>query len=366
MVDEWLRVPLGNAATLKRGYDLPERDRRPGSFRVISSAGPFTTHHVAAESGPGVVTGRYGTIGRVYYSTDDYWPLNTTLFVTDFHGNHQRFIYYLMHTIDYQASSDKSSVPGVNRNDLHREVVGIPPLPEQRAIAHVLGAIDDKIDLNRRMAATLEEMARALFTSWFVRFDPVRAKMAGQPTGLPAHIEALFPDALVDSELGEVPEGWGVCQVRDIADLAGGGTPATSNPLYWDPGIHHWATPKDLAILATPVLLSTGRRISDAGLASISSGLLPVGTILMSSRAPIGYVAVTHVPTAVNQGFIAMLPRAEHFAMFLKHWVIASQELIVSHANGSTFLEISKASFRPLPVISPPPVLLVRFQLAAG
>ena len=216
------------------------------------------------------------------------------------------------------------------------------------------------------MASTLEEMARALFTSWFVRFDPVRAKMAGQPTGLPAHIEALFPDTLVDSEFGEVPEGWGVCHVRDVAELAGGGTPATSNPLYWEPGIHYWATPKDLASLATPVLLSTGRRISDAGLASISSGLLPVGTILMSSRAPIGYVAVTHVPTAVNQGFIAMRPRAEHFAMFLKHWVIASQELIVSHANGSTFLEISKASFRPLPVISPPPALLARFQIAAG
>jgi type I restriction enzyme S subunit len=95
----------------------------------------------------------------------------------------------------------------------------LPPVAEQRAIAHILGAIDDKIDLNRRMAATLEDMARALFTSWFVRFDPVRAKMAGQPTGLPPHIDALFPDALVDSELGEVPEGWGVGPLAQVLDV---------------------------------------------------------------------------------------------------------------------------------------------------
>ena len=118
--------------------------------------------------------------------------------------------------------------------------VCLPPLPEQRAIAHVLGAIDDKIDLNRRMSSTLEEMARALFTSWFVRFDPVRAKMAGQPTGLPAHIEAMFPDALVDSELGEVPEVWGVGPLSSIASLAR----VTINPLHYpDETFAHFSLP---------------------------------------------------------------------------------------------------------------------------
>jgi type I restriction enzyme S subunit len=118
--------------------------------------------------------------------------------------------------------------------------VCMPPLPEQRAIAHILGAIDDKIDLNRRMAATLEDMARALFTSWFVRFDPVRAKMAGQPTGLPPHIDALFPDALVDSELGEVPEGWAVGPLSSMASLARD----TINPLNFpDETFAHFSLP---------------------------------------------------------------------------------------------------------------------------
>ena len=95
--------------------------------------------------------------------------------------------------------------------------IPLPPLPEQRAIAHVLGTLDDKIELNRRMNETLEEMARALFKSWFVDFDPVRAKMAGEDTGLPPEVAALFPERLVESELGEIPERW---QVRTLEEVA--------------------------------------------------------------------------------------------------------------------------------------------------
>src|SRR5205807_4437604 len=105
-------------------------------------------------------------------------PLNTTLFVKDFKGNDPRFVSYLLRTIDFRSCSDKSSVPGVNRNHLHRLRVCVPEPPEQRAIAHILGTLDDKIELNRRMNETLEAMARAIFQSWFVDFDPVRAKAA--------------------------------------------------------------------------------------------------------------------------------------------------------------------------------------------
>ena len=137
-----------------------------------------------------------------------------------------RFVFYQLGTDASRVWITQHAI-GATMANLNTSIMGavplvLPPLPEQRAIAHVLGAIDDKIDLNRRMAATLEEMARALFTSWFVRFDPVRAKMAGQPTGLPAHIEALFPDALVDSELGEVPEGWGVGPLDSVARFLNG------------------------------------------------------------------------------------------------------------------------------------------------
>ena len=105
---------------------------------------------------------------------------------------------------------------------LNQMWIVVPPLPEQRAIAHILGTLDDKIDLNRRMNETLEAMARALFKSWFVDFDPVRAKMEGRDPGLPRHLADLFPDRLVASDLGEIPEGWEVKALRDLLELAYG------------------------------------------------------------------------------------------------------------------------------------------------
>ena len=213
----WRETTLGEVIELKRGYDLPKRKRVSGSVPLISSSGTSDYHAEAKVMGPGVVTGRYGTLGQVYYIQDDFWPLNTTLYVRDFKGNNPRFISYLLRSIDFFAYSDKAAVPGVNRNHLHTAPVRIPPLDEQRRIAHILGTLDDKIELNRRMSQTLEAMAQALFKSWFVDFDPVRAKAEGRPTGLPPEIDTLFPDSFQDSELGEIPEGWQGGCLGDVA-----------------------------------------------------------------------------------------------------------------------------------------------------
>ena len=170
-------------------------------------------------SGPGVVTGRYGTLGQVFFIPNDFWPLNTALYVRDFKGNDPRFISYFLKHLDFSSYSDKAAVPGLNRNHLHETAVRIPAnVSEQHAIAHILGTLDDKIELNRRMNATLKAMARALFKSWFVDFEPVRAKMEGRDTGLPKDIADLFPDRLVDSEIGETPEGWEVFKLDRLAD----------------------------------------------------------------------------------------------------------------------------------------------------
>ena len=130
-------------------------------------------------------------------------------------------------------------------------------------------------------------------------------------------LPALFPDRLVESELGKIPEGWEVKAVGAIASIVGGTTPSTKQAQYWEGGTHCWATPKDLASLSVPVLLKTERRITDAGLSKIGSGLLPPGTVLLSSRAPIGYLAVAETPVAINQGFIGILPRDEMSNLFI-------------------------------------------------
>ena len=131
------------------------------------------------------------------------------------------FLYYVLSSAEQRAyvrqNTIQTGVPHTNLGILRSTPIPVPPLSEQRAIAHILGTLDDKIELNRRMNATLEAMARALFRSWFVDFDPVRAKMEGRDTGLPKDIADLFPDRMADSELGEIPEGWTVGTLGDIA-----------------------------------------------------------------------------------------------------------------------------------------------------
>jgi len=245
---------LGDFIDLKRGYDLPKKSRSAGPIPLVSSAGVSDQHSEAKVRGPGVVTGRYGTIGDVFYIEEDFWPLNTTLYVRDFKGNDPRFTYYFLKTIDYLQYSDKAAVPGVNRNHLHMAEISVPKsVDEQRRIASVLSCLDDKIEANDTINQTLEQMAQAIFKSWFVDFEPVKAKIAALEAGgseedaLLAAMQAisgkseaeltrlqaehpeqyaelrataeLFPSAMQDSELGEIPEGWGVDHLSELVQF---------------------------------------------------------------------------------------------------------------------------------------------------
>jgi type I restriction enzyme S subunit len=219
-------------------------------------------------------------------------------------------------------------------------------LAEQRRVSGILASLDNKIELIRRMNRTLEDLAQAIFKSWFIDFD--------------GHHD------LVDSEIGPVPTGWEVKPIGDAVKVVGGSTPSTKEPAYWEGGTHAWATPKDLSGLAVPVLLGTERQVTDAGLQQISSGLLPAGTFLLSSRAPIGYTAISQVPTAINQGFIAIPPGGELTAAFLLFWTRFNMDGIKGRAGGTTFAEISKAAFRPIPVGVPPRDRLGEFERTVG
>ena len=218
MAGEWIETTIGAQATLQRGIDITKAEQRAGQVPVISSGGVSSYHDSAAVLGPGVVLGRKGVVGSVYFIPSDYWPHDTTLWVRDFHGNNPRFVYYFFKWMAPRiATMDVGSAnPTLNRNHVHPIEVRWPPLPEQRAIAHILGTLDDKIELNRRMNETLEAMARALFKSWFVDFDPVRAKAEGRDPGLPRPLADLFPDSFEDSELGGIPRGWEVRPLREL------------------------------------------------------------------------------------------------------------------------------------------------------
>jgi len=370
MVSKWTEHLLGDVIELKRGFDLPQSQRRQGNIPIVSSSGVSGTHSEPRVAGPGVVTGRYGTLGQVFFVPGDFWPLNTTLFVSDFKGNDPKFVSYFLRTLDFLSYSDKAAVPGVNRNHLHTAKIFWPPdVEEQRAVAHILGTLDDKIELNRKMNQTLEAIAQAIFKSWFVDFDPVRAKASGESAqsicrrlGITAELLALFPARFQGSELGEIPEGWDVSEVGDVVTIVGGSTPSTKSSEYWDGGTIHWATPKDFSSLSSRVLLDTERKITDLGLRQISSGLLPPGTVLMSSRAPIGYLALSTIPISVNQGFIAMVCDGPISSYYMLHWCERNLDRIKQRAGGTTFAEISKGAFRPMPLAVPKKALLGQFD----
>lgn len=158
----WLKLRLGEVAELQRGFDLPSSQRKHGSVPIVSSGGVSGYHVEAKSKAPGVVTGRYGSIGDVFFLEEDFWPLNTSLWVKNFHGNYEKFIYYLLCNFDFKKFSDKTGVPGVNRNDLHAVKVGLPPLSEQRKIAAILSTWDKAITTTEQLLANSQQQKKAL------------------------------------------------------------------------------------------------------------------------------------------------------------------------------------------------------------
>jgi type I restriction enzyme, S subunit len=197
---------LGDVLTLKRGHDLPEQSRQSGEVPVVSSSGVTGYHNEAKAVAPGVVTGRYGTLGEVFYVEEDYWPLNTALYVIDFKGNDPRFIAYFLKNVLRGYRSDKAAVPGIDRNALHELMVRVPGENEQVAIAATLSAYDDLIANNRRRIELLEQSARLFFKEWFVHLRYPGHEHEKIIDGVPLgwRIE-LFGDVVLNFDSKRVP-----------------------------------------------------------------------------------------------------------------------------------------------------------------
>lgn len=196
----------------KRGYDLPESTRRIGPFPVISSAGISGYHDEYKVAGEGVVTGRYGTLGEMHYYNGKYWPHNTALYVTDFKGNLPKYVYYLLSCLGRMDTGDKSTVPGVNRNDLHElKVPFIRNKEAQKNISSVLAILDAKIDLNNRINAELEALTKTIYDYWFVQFDFPDAK--GRP-----YKNSGGKMAWNETLKREIPQGWDAVPLSRLVD----------------------------------------------------------------------------------------------------------------------------------------------------
>ncbi len=201
---KWKQMRLGDFLTLKRGHDLPNDVRIPGEIPVVSSSGISGYHNEFKAEPPGVVTGRYGTLGEVFFLDQPYWPLNTALYVIDFKGNDPRFSAYFLRNILKGHQSDKAAVPGFDRNVLHEIKVLAPSLPTQRRIAEILSAYDDLIENNQRRMKLLEESARLLFEEWFVHLRFPGHEHTKITKGLPQGWERKLLEEIAEFRLGKM------------------------------------------------------------------------------------------------------------------------------------------------------------------
>ncbi|MCY4354419.1 MAG: restriction endonuclease subunit S [Truepera sp.] len=353
MEAEWQETSLGELIELKRGYDLPQRNRSPGPFPLVSSSGVTDYQAVSKVAGPGVVTGRYGTLGKVFFVPEDFWPLNTTLYVRDFKGNDPRFISYFLRSVDLSPYSDKAAVPGLNRNHLHQAQVRFPAdVAEQRTIAQILGSFDDKIELNRQLNETLEELARAIFKDWFVDFGPVRAKLEGRDTGLPEQLAELFPDRLVESELGGMPEGWKISTVGECFNLAMGQSPPGSTYNEQGEGLPFFQGRSDFGF----------RYPENRKFCTAPTRIAQPGDTLVSVRAPVGDINMAWESCCIGRGVAALRHKSTTMSFsYYSTWKI-QRELQAYEHTGTVFGAINKGQFEALRVIEPSPDIVAAFD----
>ncbi len=189
-MSEWKETTLGDIINFRRGHDLPKTEMKEGKIPVVGSNGIIGFHDISTTKAPCVSIGRSGNVGTPLIINQDCWAHNTTLYIDDFKGNDPYYIFYHLGTLNLKDYGGGSAVPTLNRNHIHPIPTKIPPLPEQKAIAHILGTLDEKIELNRQLNQTLEAMAQALFKSWFVDFDPVIDNAIQAGNEIPEELQA--------------------------------------------------------------------------------------------------------------------------------------------------------------------------------
>jgi type I restriction enzyme, S subunit len=318
-MNKWQDVTLGEVCKLKRGYDLPKGSRVDGTVPVISSSGLTGFHNKAMAQAPGVVTGRYGTLGEVFYISEDFWPLNTALYVRDFKGNDPKYVAALLRSMNLAQYDGAAAVPGLNRNQLHTVPVRIPPLDVQRAIASVLGALDDLIYNNGRRVEVLEEMTRVIYREWFV------------------HLRYFGHEKvpLTDSPLGPIPRGWRVQTVSTIASKQR--YAVTSGPFGSKLGR------KDYRDEGVPVLRGANLRlgggfdetelvyVSDEKADELRSSLTGPGDIVITQRGTLGQI-----------GIIPPRPRFERYVLSQSQMKVTTDSEVA--ASGFVYAQMRSES----------------------
>lgn len=309
---------------------------------------------IAAEVPPGirVCLGQRMVLLRPDASVTDtrflrYW-LNSPAMVSHIHGHR-----------------DGSVAERLNLPTIRGLPVALPSLAEQRVVGRILGTLDDKTELNRRMNVTLEAIAHAIFKSWFVDFDPVRAKMGSPDPSLPKSVTELFAAHLVNSEVGDIPHGWEVQSFSDTVDIVGGGTPKTSVAEYWN-GDVPWFSVVDAPSMSDIWVIDTDKKITLEGIENSAAQILPPGTTIISARGTVGRIALVGVPMAMNQSCYGLRGKSGRQGIFNYFATRQLVSLLQQRAHGSVFDTITRDTLKGVQVAVPPEGLVDAFEACVG
>jgi len=336
MVGEWRERPLAELTDNFDGIRVPvkEADRRPGPYPYYGASGVvdhvddylFDGHYLlVAEDGENL---RTRNTPVAFLAGGKFWVNNHAHVIRGNRHADTRFLMYALSAADISGYLTGSTIPKLTQGNLNRIPLLIPDdIPEQRAIAHILGTLDDKIELNRRMSETLEAMARSLFKSWFVDLDPVRAKAEGRETGLPVEVAPFFPDSFEDSDRGEVPKGWTRAPLGFWGSPLSGGTPSKADSSLWV-GEIPWISPKVMNSIhadeaedfVAPRAVGNGTRIAPAG-----STLVMVRGMGLHQEVR---VSQARGDVTFNQDVKALVPRAIEPSLLLFALLDGQEDLL--------------------------------------
>ena len=318
--EDWEIKSLNEIAPLQRGFDLPYSQIEEGKYPVVFSNGVGAFHNAYMKKGPGVITGRSGTIGKVHYISTNYWPHNTTLWVTDFHGNDEKYVYYLFQAVPWELFNSGSSVPTLNRNDVHDTLHAIPPRPEQRRIAEALSDMDELIaSLEKRI-----EKKKAIKQGTMQELLTGKRRLPG-----------------FSAEWRETP-------IKSIGEVITGSTPSRSRPEYWD-GKHAWVSARDFNF---KYIANTAETVSDTG--KKECRFVPKGSILVTCIASIGLNAIAACECATNQQINSIICNPDYDNEFVYYQICAQTSVIKAIAGQTAVPIVSKKQFEDLRIAVPP------------
>ncbi|MCC9075536.1 restriction endonuclease subunit S [Litorilinea aerophila] len=397
---------------------VKKADRRPGPYPYYGASGivDYVDSYIfdgeyllLAEDGENL---RSRNLPIAFMASGKFWVNNHAHVLKGNSHNDTRFLCYALQVANVGSYLSGSTRPKLTQGDMRKILLPCPPLPEQRAIAHILGTLDDKIELNRRMNATLEAMARALFKSWFVDFDPVwenvrrkeenaraqgredakgeeelralassrlgvekentraqgrkgatedlAAAHPGAPS-LPEEILALFPDAFEESALGLIPQGWRVTPILEYAERLSGGTPKTSVPEYWNGDIK-WVSAKDVRNAHGSFVLDTEKKVTALGIERSSAKILPANTTVVTARGTVGSYCLLAEPMSINQtnyGLKSKLGYGDYFVFFTLANLVG---WLQQNSYGTIFDTITTRTFEQSKTVFPDTTLIRRFD----